>query len=183
MVTEKFTTLDYALDLFITADYFGVEYVKKEATVIMDKRLSGLIYLKSDDDLEKPILHSGARDSFFRAARLAYGSAPTFEMMRSPLERFLRSTDFLLTKDTRFMQELRDIPEFALAIIDMMGSYLIDKMRSRCNTSCGPCSSCGIPVLKFAETWVAVVREAHGRRPKRKIELRGFCSKCTKNNE
>ncbi|KAK8102310.1 hypothetical protein PG984_015456 [Apiospora sp. TS-2023a] len=79
VVIEVFTSLDSAIDFFIAADYFNVEYVKRVATEIIGDRLNDLYDLSYSHVQEKRLLSTSDRDSFFRAARLAYASAPTFE--------------------------------------------------------------------------------------------------------
>ncbi|KAK8067698.1 hypothetical protein PG996_006810 [Apiospora saccharicola] len=176
---DSFTTLDSAIDLFVAADYFGVGHVKNEACDIIHDRLKDLFELPDSHEQEKQLLSPSDRDSFFRAARLAYASAPTFEMMQSPIRQFLRETDFLLTLDTRFMQELKDIPELALVIIGMMADKLLFKGKKKFRT----CSCCGIEVPEFAESWVACVRQVHVQHSKGHLVLRGICPGCTKIGE
>ncbi|KAK7972602.1 hypothetical protein PG988_006736 [Apiospora saccharicola] len=181
VVDCKLTSIDSAVDLFVAADYFGVDYVKDKAASILGHRLSDLYKRPHGHDQEKQLLPPSERDSFFRAARLAYASAPTFEMMRSPLERFVLDTGFLLTQDTWFKQELKDIPEFALAIIDMMAFTPSDELPSKCSTV--SCSICDTGYSEFAETWVACVKPVGCQRPNGELILRGTCSDCTNNGE
>ncbi|KAK7917712.1 hypothetical protein PG985_011320 [Apiospora marii] len=183
-VFPSFPSLDSAVDLFVTVDYFGVEHIKNDAVLIVQERLRDIYYygLPTPNAPEELLLSPSDRDSFFRAVRLAYASAPTLEGMRNPIEGFLQDTDFLLTQDTRFMREAKDIPEFALAIINMAYQATEEQLKG-CRKSSGYCFYCKKLVWSFAETWVACVQPINYTHDVVDLKLRGACSGCVKNRE
>ncbi|KAK8070681.1 hypothetical protein PG997_010884 [Apiospora hydei] len=176
---EDFTTVRSALDLFIAADYFNIAYARDEAVEIFGIQLRYLSRLNHSSGLENELLPTEDRDSFFLAARFAYTSVPNFEVLRPPIERLIQQTDFLLTKDTRFMQELKSIPEFAVVIIEMMTSRVANDAISRWPAIPQSCHGCGRGETKFADIWVASVRDMPGRYSKHHLKLRGNCDDCT----
>ncbi|KAK8023840.1 BTB/POZ protein [Apiospora rasikravindrae] len=149
---EKFTTLRSAIDLFVAADYFDIDYASAEQSKYL---------------------------IFFYAARLAYGSTPTFRALQSPIEGFLRNAHFLLTKETHFLKKLRDVPEFAVAIIEMMTSNATNDHISKWPAMPRDCDYCHRDVTDFADIWVVVVRDRPDSSYEGDLKLLGTCNNCT----
>ncbi|KAK8102312.1 hypothetical protein PG984_015458 [Apiospora sp. TS-2023a] len=111
--SEDVEDIRQAVDLFIAADYFDIEYLKSDTLTILSFRIDCVFedapskeYFLNDEDL----------DQIYYAACVAYTSSPNLEALREPIEVFLVDTEFLLCKDDRFMRKLTKIPEFSLAL-------------------------------------------------------------------
>ncbi|KAK8074039.1 hypothetical protein PG994_004938 [Apiospora phragmitis] len=161
-----------AVDLFIAADYFDIDHLRDHARNLLGCQFDTVLQYAHD----KPLLDDEDLDQLFYAARHAYTSGPNLEALRKPIEGFLKETKFLLSKDDRFMRELNNIPEFALALIRLMSSpWNEEEMRYCCQAKPTWCTECASVKSKFAE--ISLVRYA-AHDPEEEYVLVGTCSEC-----
>ncbi|KAK7946329.1 uncharacterized protein PG986_010650 [Apiospora aurea] len=158
-----------AFNLFVAADYFDIEYMKQEALERFDYSFHAI-------HPNEPLLNDEDLGALFCAARLAYSSGPNFEVLREPIEEFIIDTDFLFTKDDRFMRELNNFPEFALALMRVMTSpENEEEMLICCRSMPEKCTKCGLDKDEFAETSLISYPE-HDRNADH--ALVGICTDC-----
>ncbi|KAK8877576.1 BTB/POZ protein [Apiospora arundinis] len=168
--TNDFEDIREAVDFFVAADYFDIQELRQSAVNTLGLRL---------DDLEETgnnqaLLDDLDIEQFFYAAHSAYASG--HEALREPIENFLAATDFLLMKDDRFMKELSNHAEFAMAIIRLMASPRNEfRMATCCKTEPQVCWSCKIARSDFAETLLFANPEQY---PDECRMLVGTCEEC-----
>ncbi|KAK7972603.1 hypothetical protein PG988_006737 [Apiospora saccharicola] len=175
--SEDIFTIRQAVDAFVAADYFDIKPLKEEAIWLLDQNLESV----QDYNSEGPLLDDNELGYIFHAARLAYSSGPNLEALRKPIERFMADTDFLLTKDKLFMQELNKVPEFAMALIQVMSSPENEKsMLACCRAIPEQCIGCISHADEFAETFL-YARPSHD--PDNPRVLVGTCTECFKQQQ
>ncbi|KAK8005572.1 hypothetical protein PG990_011609 [Apiospora arundinis] len=132
----------------------------------------------------KPLLNNDVLDDVFYAARLAYMSGPNHEALRGPINQLLLDTNLLLIKDDHFKQELHTIPEFALAIIELMSSPFNQSYVHACQLARPElCMVCGSDSYEFAETRLFVYPEIYPGDSAEPSMLLGTCTDCFKARE
>lgn len=146
---SEILTIRDAVDAFVAADYFDLEPLKGWSLTLFECHLESMQYSNSDG----PFLDDDELGYVFHAARLAYTSGPNLEALREPIQCSMVDTHFLLSRDKRFMQESKKIPEFSMALIEAMSSPQNEKrMLACCRALPERCTQCDYDKDEFAET-------------------------------
>ncbi|KAK8070683.1 BTB/POZ protein [Apiospora hydei] len=133
-------------DLFITANYFDLPILELEIGKVFESHLR---HLQFQTGIKEPLLSGKRLEDFFHAAHLAYDGGLSFSLLRDPIKSFISNHSFLLVRDTRFMEELKAIPDLSNAIIRLL--LPPESLQAKPEE----CVSCGQNYAFYSETWVA----------------------------
>ncbi|KAK6856549.1 hypothetical protein PG995_006736 [Apiospora arundinis] len=165
------------IDLFVAADYFAIESLRDQSLNMLRSDLDFLLHNK----INAPLLGDDELGHVFYIARLAYTGGPNHEALRGPIEEFLLATDLLLTKDERFMQELKTIPEFSLDIVRVMGKRENERSMSKCSrTKPEVCRACSEDHTDFSEIRLIAHPAAYNDVP---WMIMGICPECVEDRK
>ncbi|KAK7946328.1 uncharacterized protein PG986_010649 [Apiospora aurea] len=106
-------------DLFVAANYFSLAVLEWEIYTVFESHLR---HLQFQTSIKEPLLLGKRLEDFFHAAHLAYDGGLSFAFLRDPIESFISNHSFLLLRDTRFMEELKTIPDLSEAIIRLFAA-------------------------------------------------------------
>ncbi|KAK7972604.1 hypothetical protein PG996_006812 [Apiospora saccharicola] len=182
-------TLVKLLELYRAADFFGIDSLGDDIISHLNNRLlaqaTGIWKSRenpngafaqslpfgditqhwSDEDLKQ----------FFSAAHIAFADCPVFERPRQAMTKFLRETGVILGKEPRFMCALKDQPELAVVMVELLmdteNQGAKSPVYSETPRKCDGCNKAPKTPL-FAQTWV-VKQFRTG-----KLSLRGLCQEC-----
>ncbi|KAK8109571.1 hypothetical protein PG999_007708 [Apiospora kogelbergensis] len=177
----EFVDVREAVDLFVAATYFGIEQVKDDGISAVEESFERLARMAYDSCNEGPYLWDADVGDVFYAVRLAYASGSNHEALRGPLEEFLASKNFLLTKDDRFMREVENIPRFACALVKLMGSPHHERAMSICSKTTPKCRECKLVKANLTETALFACPWDDSYDEER--VLVGTCDECLENQE
>jgi len=176
------------VELYEAADYFGIDSMKEDLT----RHIDATLLIQADricnprHDVGEAIANIKDHWSdfelgeFFEVASLVYTDSPIFETLRRSIVTFLHQTCIVLGSDVRFTNALKDVPELAVAMVEIvMGTNDEGANSMVCSqypTVCDRCKSSD-DVYPFARSWLSQERRST------KLIVRGLCFWCVKRDE
>ncbi|KAK8074038.1 hypothetical protein PG994_004937 [Apiospora phragmitis] len=178
--------LSQLLELYNAADYFGIDSLQTDILANLKTKFlqqgrdiwryrndpnAALRRMRqnwTDDDLKQS----------FSAARIVYTQPGNFEMPRKYFAKFLQTTYAIVGRDIRFIDALKELPELAVVIVELMMDASNQGAKSMVSLEqpekCDNCLSKDIWAHPCAQTWVSTDNAS------RKLMVRGLCDRCYK---